>query len=103
MGVDYSAVGGIGVKVTPKMLKVLRARDTENEDDYDILDSLGLRFEVGGSGAYTGKKDNYYLMADGNNLGQVIKGADKLHKKLKELGIDIPVDKFEVIEDLHVC
>lgn len=105
MGVDYNGIGGIGLEVTDEVLEKLH-KYTKNKfiDDHtvDLIESLDISYSEAGSGSYTGQENTFYLMAEGDTLKEVTEGAKELSVKLKQLGIEIDPDDFEVISDLHV-
>jgi hypothetical protein len=65
MGVDYSAVFGIGVEVDNSYFDQFYDEDDDFVDKYGILDELlsdtDYSYGQSGDGGYTGRENNWYI------------------------------------------
>jgi len=104
MSIDYSPVGGIGLEVTDEIRKKLVVA---NKGDFDgdmnsLLSDLEFNYEEAGDGSYSGDDNIFYIMVDGDTLTEVNKNVKKLIKKLSSMKIEVDIDSFKIISDLHV-
>ena len=105
MGVDYSPVGGIGIKIEGKIKnKLIVANDGESYDgDMDSLcGDLDLTCSESGDGNYTGDENDWYIMVEGETLMEINKNAPKLIEKLSGYGINIKMGELKVIQELCI-
>lgn len=103
MGVDYSPVGGVGIKVTDKIKNKLRVANNGDGDDItEILDSLELPYAQAGDGNYSGNDNDFYLKVEGETLVEINSNAPAFIEKLKGYNVDISLNDLIMIEDLHV-
>ena len=99
MGVDYSAVFGIGVKIT--------SFPDEVEDVYefmdDTLDGTDFRWGESGEGAYSGEENDFYIF-----INQPFEnGIDGLTAKAIDLiefvkGKGLTTTEVDVVGGLHI-
>lgn len=105
MGVDYSPLGGIGIRVTKeykKKLIVANEGETYDGDMVSVIEELGITAGTSGSGSYTGEENDYYMMVDGSTLMEINQNSAHFIKTLNSFGIDITEKDLEVIEELHI-
>lgn len=105
MDVDYSSVGGIGVEFTDEMMEAVIEKGLFTEEEWDddrheCMETIGLSFSEGGN-SYSGDTD-FYLLVDGETLGEINDNADKFVATLREKGIDTSVNELQVISAYHV-
>ncbi len=104
MGVDYDAVGGIGVEVTEVVWKFIESGLFTQEDwDYDVeecLDKVGIAYENGGN-HYSGDTTYYYLV-EGSNLTEVKANSVTFLNKLNEYGLELTEADLKVISEICI-
>ena len=104
MGVDYDAVGGVGIYVEDYLDKFISAgvfTEEEWEDDpYECVEKLGVGFSTYGN-AYSGE-EGYALLVDGNNLDEVNRNVEAFILKLKPYDIHLQYSDIKVISEGHV-
>jgi hypothetical protein len=105
MGIDYSGVCGIGVKVNDEIVdkfienNIFDRGDWEDDPDYCLEKA---NFIYGAAGSYYSGEVCYYLFVDGANLAGINKNAPAFVDSLSKLGISIDVDDLIMIEDILV-
>jgi hypothetical protein len=106
MGVDYTPVGGLGVKVTDDMVEKFIASEefTLNEwkdDPYFCLEELGFIYAETGN-SYTGRDQDFYLFIDGDNLAEILENVDDFIGDLANFGIHVTNADIKVVEELCI-
>ena len=107
MGVDYDAVGGIGVEFNDDLqYKAIElGYFTEEEwdgDPYSCVESLGISFEEAGDGNYGGT-DYWYLIVNGDNLKEVNSNKEAFLNTINsKFNVEYTEEDLKVISELHV-
>lgn len=107
MGVDYNAVGGIGIRFNEELqMKAIELEYfTEEEWDEDpcgCVESLDIDYEQAGSGNYGGE-DYYYFIVDGKNLKEVNENKESFLNMINsKFIVDYKEEDLVVISELHV-
>ncbi|MDV3768145.1 hypothetical protein CMU26_01125 [Elizabethkingia anophelis] len=102
MGVDYIANRGVGFKVNRKELE---------EDDFcfeeyldETLEGSGYKYFSVGSGAYTGKQnDLYVVLSDFLPLESLKERLDELKNYLLSIGIIDEDAEYDLVGGVCVC
>lgn len=105
MGVDYSPVGGIGVKLTHEMkCKLIVANEGEAHDGCvdSLLGDLEFCYAEAGDGNYSGNENDFYLLVEGDTLMEINQNSKEFLQRLNSYGIKIKEEDLEVISELHV-
>jgi hypothetical protein len=106
MGVDYNAVGGIGIRFNEDLqMKAIELEYfTEEEWDegmYSCVESLGIMYHTAGNSYYS--EYDFYFLVNGKNLKEVIDNSlpflDKINKKFN---VEYTQEDLEVISELHI-
>lgn len=107
MGVDYNAVGGIGIQVSDELvaeaiaLELFTAEDW-SEDPQGCLESLDIPYEVAGDGCYGGD-DRFYFTINAYKYKDVNNSKDNfLHVINSTFKTNYTDADLIVISDLHV-
>ena len=105
MSLDYSSIGGIGIKVNYDIEKAIVSSGLFTDEDIEedllsCLESVWHKAEQAGN-CYNGEL-RHYFMVEGSNLGSIKKNTVLLIAAMKEIGIDIKEDDLAVISDLLV-
>lgn len=107
MGVDYNAVGGIGIEVSNELVAEaialeLFTAESWSEDPQSCLESLGIPYEVAGDGCYGGD-DRFYFIIGAYTYRDVNNNKDSfLHIINSTFKTKYTDDDLVVISDLHV-
>lgn len=108
MGVDYDAIGGIGIIVRDEMVDILiRAgrfgEDEWDNDPYECMEDLGIPFVKAGNG-FVGGKDRFYWIMNEGRLPDIISNASIFLRKINLLSdeFNFGLGDLQVIEDLYV-
>lgn len=106
MGVDYNAVGGIGIEFTPDLRQQVEDfgffTEKEWEEDYDkCLSKIGLPYNLGGDGSYGGE-DYYFFLVKGKTLIEVLANSPDFIDVLSKVGISITMEDLRVISELYI-
>ncbi|QDB74096.1 hypothetical protein [Aeromonas phage 4L372D] len=106
MGVDYNGVGGIGVRLSPEMVKTAIEKNMFTEEDWEedpiaSVEVFQILYAQAGS-AYSGK-EWFYLFVDGNNLEEINNNSkDFLDKVNKMFDLKYTEKDLKVISDLYI-
>lgn len=111
MGVDYNAVGGVGVMATREQLVAMIGEQKLEDDFYDDIEDAidetfgaeGIFLATSGSASYSGGDDTYYLcirdpFSDGYDLRDKV---DQFKDTLRKSGFDDFSD-VDVFCDLYI-
>lgn len=107
MGVDYNAVGGIGIEFTDKLqYKAIElgyfTEDEWDEDPYSCLESLSIPYEQAGDGCYGGT-DYWYFIVNGGNLKEVNNNKELFLELINsKFNVTYTEEDLKVISELHV-
>lgn len=107
MGVDYDAVGGVGIcfskELKQKAIELEYFTEDEwDEDNYGCVEHLDIPYEVAGDGSYGGK-DYFYFTVDGNNLKEVNNNKEKFLSMINsKFNVEYKEDDIVVISELHI-
>ena len=106
MSVDYSAVGGIGIRFNENLqMKAIEleyfTEEEWDEDMYSCVESLGIMYHTSGN-SYNSEYDFYFLV-NGKNLKEVMANSlsflDKINKKFI---VEYTQEDLEVISELRI-
>jgi hypothetical protein len=101
MGVDYSAVGGIGIRVNKYINKIIESgaftQEEWNEDCEYCLDSISIKYRIYGN--TLSSKCHYAWMVTGKNLEEVISSAAPFIASFANIGVHLNLTDLEVIEE----
>lgn len=104
MGIDYDAVGGVGIsedRFVNRFIELGKFTEEEWDDNREsCLDEIGIGYRCSGD-SYADERE-YHLMVPGKNLQELVENAPVFISKLKELGIDLAFSDLLVIEEPHV-
>lgn len=107
MGVDYNAVGGIGVEFNDdlqyKAIELEYFTEEEwDEDPTGCVESLKISYESAGDGSYGGT-DYWYFIVDGNNLKEVNNNKESFLNMINsKFNVEYTEEDLKVISELHV-
>jgi len=107
MRVNYSGVGGIGIKVDDEIISKLIVNKKFTKEDWEddpenCLNGLGISYKVAG-GIYSNEDEEYYyLLVPGNNLNDINSNIGEFITKLESMGIDITSSDLLVISDCRI-
>jgi hypothetical protein len=107
MGIDYSAVGGIGVQLTKERIQKLIGANVfsqkEWEADYGLcLKKLKFPYSLAGDGSYTGEEHRYYLHIPGHNLNEINDNKEEFCKQFQDWNILLEDEDLAVLSDIYV-
>lgn len=105
MSVDYSSVGGIGIKFTDEMKEKMIDSKLFTEDEWDdseseCMEEIGISYYTAGN-SYSGNLW-YYFLVEGSSLEEINKNVSEFISKFKQYNINISQNDLQVISDLHV-
>lgn len=107
MGVDYNAVGGIGVEFNNKLRRkaIELGYFTEEEwieDPCSCVESLEIMYEQAGDGCYGGE-DYWYFLVDGINLTQINKNKESFLNMINsKFNVEYKEEDLKVISEIHI-
>ena len=114
MGVDYDAVGGVGIAITEDMIQYAIQQGVFTQDEwddswYDCAENISekydtLDFQEGGDSAYSGNTpDIYVVINDCELLGEINISAPQFCEQIKKVfGVVKKPDELRVILDYIV-
>lgn len=110
MGIDYSAVGGIGFKLTQehfsKMIEGGLFTEEQLEEDlfedllFDLCDEIPVDIETSGN-SYTGNIVKWALIP-GKTFEEILENEDAFLKWFQKYGIEISRKDLKVVSEGHV-
>jgi len=112
MGVDYTAVSGIGIEFTDKMIDraidlCAFTREDFDEDNSWAIDKMcqkldGVCYQEAGSYGYGGDQ-KFYLIVEGSTLNEINGNAAGFISVIRsEIGADICLADLILVDDMHV-
>ena len=115
MGVDYEAVGGVGIAITEDMIQYAIKQGVITQDEwegcswYDCVENISkkyttLDFQEGGDSAYSGNTPDIYVVINGcGTLGEANLGASKFCEHLEAVfGVVKKPEDLQIILDYIV-
>lgn len=106
MGVDYNAVGGIGVefnnKLQRKAIELGYFTEEEwNEDPYSCVESLKIRYAPAGDDY--GGDAYWYFLVEGSNLTQINKNKEAFLNTINnKFNVEYKEEDLKVISEIHI-
>jgi hypothetical protein len=105
MGIDYSGVGGIGIKLTDEMVSLavrngLFTDEEWEEDPLGCMEEFGIEYDSAGNDFCD--DSTYYLLVEGKTLNDINSNSTKFIDSLKIAGIEISKNELLVISDIHI-
>ncbi len=106
MGVDYNAVGGIGIRFNEDLqMKAIELEyftgEEWDEDMYSCVDYLDIPYKVAGD-TYNAEYDFYFLV-EGNNLKEIVENSESFLQELnKKFNVEYTQEDLEVISELRI-
>lgn len=105
MGVDYKAIGGIGIEVDDKILALFIENEAFSEKDWDeygseCLEEIGVEYAEAGS-CYSGVTTNY-IFVKGNTLGEIQENSAGFIEIVNRFGGGITENDLVLISALYV-
>ena len=103
MGVDYSAVGGVGIG-EDKFLKPFIAAGKFTEEEYeegksDCMGKCGFLFSEAGNFYGEADERECFLLVPGKNLAELLENAPSFIESLKPFGIELTFADLMVLEE----
>ena len=103
MGVDYSAVGGVGIG-EDKFLKPFIAAGKFTEEEYkegksNCMERCGFLFSEAGNFYGDSDERECFLLVPGKNLQELWDNAPAFIESLKPFGIEIALTDLMVLEE----
>jgi len=102
MGIDYSAIGGIGIEFTDEMAESAVEKGLFTEEDWEeapdeCVDCLNI--EYGEAGYLLAEQGTFYLLVEGRTLDEVNSNVPEFIAKLAAIGVTItPADLIVISE-----
>lgn len=106
MGVDYTGIGGIGIRITGRVLETLVENGLFTMEEWDsdpdgCCETVKLPYATYGS-AYSGQETRV-LLVKGETFGEIKSNAPLFVDRLRSLGLsDITEDALEMIAEGHI-
>ena len=101
MGVDYDAVGGIGIRVTDEVLDALGYKDERVEDFLDDrLANTSVSYIEFGS-CYSKDSIEYALVVEATKYSEIVKSVPKFLEDLRNLGLNCSESDLVIISELY--
>lgn len=103
MGVEYDAIGGIGIEVSDELIQSaidngLFTIEDYQIDSYECLEKFGESIGEAGS-CWTGETE-FYLFVKGYTLGDINKNAPAFVKRLGDFGTVVEVDDLQLVYEV---
>ena len=103
MGVDYSAVGGVGIG-EDRFLKPFIAAGKFTEEEYaegksDCMERCGFLFSEAGNFYGEADERECFLLVPGKNLQELWDNAPAFIDSLKPFGIELSISDLRVLEE----
>ena len=101
MGVDYDAVGGIGIRVTKERLQKLGYNEDDNDVSSFLDDVVGVTYSEYGS-CYSENSLEYAWMVPGSKYLECVKNIPEFLKELNDKNLNVTEEDLEIIEEIFI-